>query len=222
MANMQLPVYNKQGKKSGSLEVADDIFGLKWNAALVHQVVVSQMANRRPPVAHTKDRKEVKGGGRKPWRQKGTGRARHGSIRSPIWRGGGITHGPRKERKFEKKVNRKTARKALFTILSQKAREQEIVVLEDLKFSELKTKEGEKLFSNLEKNAGTTRIKKSNGALVALAPDDREAKRVLRNLEYVELCDAASLNAYDVLRYRYLVLAKKGLEILSNMFAKKS
>src|SRR3990167_7958338 len=149
---MKVKLYNQVAEEVGKTELPDEVFGLKWNADLVHQVVTSQEANRRPTVAHAKGRGEVRGGGRKPWRQKGTGRARHGSIRSPIWKGGGVTHGPLKEKNYKKKINKKMAKKALFAVLSAKARDNEIIVLDDLKFSEPKTRLAAEMFAKFEKN----------------------------------------------------------------------
>lgn len=117
---MKVDIYDISGKKAGSIEVADAVFGQKWNADLVHQVILAQAANARRPWAHAKGRGEVSGGGKKPWRQKGTGRSRHGSIRSPIWKGGGASHGPVKTRDFSQKVNKKMLRAALHAVLSQK------------------------------------------------------------------------------------------------------
>ena len=136
---MKVKIYNQEGKETETMELPDGVFGLKWNADLVHQVVTGQAANLRRGTAHAKGRSEVRGGGRKPWRQKGTGRARHGSIRSPLWIGGGVTHGPLKEKSYHKKINKKMAKKALFTALSAKARDNEIIILENLKFPEAKT-----------------------------------------------------------------------------------
>ena len=129
---MEAKLYNIQGKTEGTVQVPETLFGVPWNADLVHQVVVSMQANARQTNAHTKDRGEVRGGGRKPWKQKGTGRARHGSTRSPIWAHGGVAHGPRNEKIYEKKINRKVREKALLTALSQKFRDGEVVFLKEV------------------------------------------------------------------------------------------
>ena len=209
---MEVITYNQEGEKAGMITLPDSIFGLKWNADLVYQVVTSQTTNSRVHVAHVKDRREVRGGGKKPWRQKGTGRARHGSIRSPIWKGGGVTHGPLTEKNFKKKVNKKMAKKALFTVLSAKARDGEIVVLDELRFPEAKTKYGAKLFMNLMRNEKLSRMSKGNGALVALSERDDSVKRVLKNIPYVGLNLVKNLNAHDALQYKFMVFPKKAID----------
>jgi len=137
---MKVSVYDQQGKEIGTTLLPKEIFDVKLNPDLVHQVATSQMANRRQVIAHTKDRGEVRGGGKKPWRQKGTGRARHGSIRSPLWKGGGVTFGPTKERNFKKIIPKKMKRKALFMVLSAKAKENLLIILDTLKLPLPKTK----------------------------------------------------------------------------------
>src|SRR3989338_6487222 len=213
---MKVKVYTQSGEAKGTVELPDAVFGLKWNADLVHQVVTSQAANRRPTIAHTKSGAEVRGGGRKPWVQKGTGRARHGSIRSPIWIGGGVTHGPRAERSYKKKINKKMARKALFTALSAKARDKEIVVLDGVKFDAPKTKYAAALFAALQKQKELGRIMRGNGVLVSLSGKDDASRRALRNLPYVGIDEARNLNAWEVMQYKYLLLPKKALEILGS------
>lgn len=211
---MKVNLYNQKGEKSGTTELPDNIFGLKWNADLVHQVVTSQVANLRQLVAHAKGRGEVHGGGRKPWRQKGTGRARHGSIRSPIWKGGGVAHGPKKERVFKKKINKKMAKKALWTVLSAKARDGEIVMLDNLKFAESKTRLASEMFAKLVKHKELERITKGNGVLVALGGKDDGARRALRNLPYVGIDEARNLNAREALQFKYLLFPKQAIEVL--------
>lgn len=212
---MQVAVYNLKGEKSGTAELPDSVFGLKWNANLVHQVVTSQAANLRRGTAHVKDRREVRGGGRKPWRQKGTGRARHGSIRSPLWRGGGVTHGPTKEQIFKKKINKKMARRALYTVLSAKARDNEILFLDDLKFEEPKTKFAAKLFDNFTENLEFKNLKRGNGVLIALAGKDAKVRRALRNLPYVGIDEARNLNAHEILQYKYILFPE---QVLNGVF----
>lgn len=208
---MQVKVYSQSGQETGTAELPDSIFGLKWNPDLVHQVATSQAANLRVPVAHARSRGEVRGGGRKPWRQKGTGRARHGSIRSPLWKGGGVTHGPLKEKVYKKKINKKMARKALNMALSAKARDRELVVLENLELKEAKTKFASQIFRNISK--AFPGINKGKGALVAISPREEKTKLAFRNLPFVGVDEFRNLNALEVLRYKYLVLPLPVLEI---------
>src|SRR5271167_3601336 len=137
---MNADVYNLQNQKVGAMELPAAVFGARWNSVLVKQVLEAQSANKRSPWAHTKDRSEVRGGGKKPWAQKGTGRARHGSTRSPIWIGGGKAHGPRNDRDYSQKVNKKMKRTALFSVLSRKAKDGEVKVFESLMIEAPKTK----------------------------------------------------------------------------------
>src|SRR4030043_2104409 len=137
---MLVKTYDQTGKELAQTRLPSEVFGVKMNADLVHQVVLFQMANQRQTLAHTKGRGEVRGGGRKPWRQKGTGRARHGSIRSPLWIGGGTTFGPTNKRNFEAKINKKAKKKALDMVLSSKANDKELIIMEDFKIKEAKTK----------------------------------------------------------------------------------
>ncbi len=217
---MNVKIYNQEAKEVGKAELPDGVFDLKWNPDLVHQVVTSYAANRRRGTAHVKGRGEVRGGGKKPWRQKGTGRARHGSIRSPLWRGGGVTHGPIKEKVYVKKIPKKMARKALYTVLSAKARDNEIIVLDDLKFTEPKTRLAARIFENLSKvkefqtlGKAVSRGKRGRGVLVTLGGKDENARRALRNLPYVGIEEARNLNAYELLQYKYVMFPKHALEV---------
>ncbi len=207
---MEFPVYNKDGKEVGKASLPDAVFGLKWNSDLVYQVVTAEAANQRLGTAHAKGRSEVRGGGKKPWKQKGTGRARHGSIRSPIWKGGGVTHGPLAEKNYAKKINRKMAKKALFTVLSQKARENEILVLDELTFPEAKTKRAAEIFSNFAKDS-RGKILKGNGVLVLTAGKDDAAYRAIRNLPYASALEVRNINARTVLQYTYIFIPKAAI-----------
>ncbi len=150
---MEIIVYNQEGKEMEKILLPKEIFDVKINHDLIHQVVVSQMANQRKVLAQTKTRGEVSGGGKKPWRQKGTGRARHGSIRSPLWRGGGITFGPRKEKVFKKTIPKKIKRKALLMILTAKAKSNLLILLDKLKLEKAKTKSMAGIIDNLKLKA---------------------------------------------------------------------
>lgn len=211
---MDVKVYNQQGEETGTIELPAGVFGVKWNADLVHQVATSYAANRRRGIAHAKTRGEVRGGGKKPWRQKGTGRARHGSIRSPIWKGGGVTHGPRTEKNYEKKINKKMAKKALWTVLSAKARDHEIVVTDGVQFPDAKTRHAAAMFQKFAAREEFRRITKGNGVLVLLSGTNDTARRALRNLPYAGVLEARNLNAYDALQYRYIFFSKSSIEAL--------
>lgn len=205
---MESPVYSISGKKSGTVSLPENIFGLRWNADLVKQVVDSLLSSKRKPVAHTKDRSEVRGGGRKPWRQKGTGRARHGSIRSPIWIGGGVTGGPRNEKNFERKVSKKMKTKALYTILSRKLRDNEVLFIDSITLTEPKTREAVKTLRSLSsiKGFGDVFSKRKNATVVALSGKNRELERAFNNLGNIEVVEVRNLNPLLLLEYKYLII----------------
>ena len=148
---METKVYNQTGGEVGTMELAEQIFGLPGNSDLVHQVRVGILAYKRKPIAHTKDRSMVRGGGRKPWRQKGTGRARHGSRRSPIWKGGGVAHGPSNQKDYSKKINAGMFKKALNTVLSGKLKDGQLAVIKDFSWDKIKTKEFKSLAEKISK-----------------------------------------------------------------------
>lgn len=203
---MKTPVYNQKGEKTGTALLPKELFEKEINRDLLHQVVVSQRANRRRVLAQTKDRSEVRGGGRKPWRQKGTGRARHGSIRSPIWKGGGVTFGPRKEKKFKKEIPQKIKRKALKIALSSKVKSGSLIVLDQLKLKKRKTKLMEEILNELP-------LKEKN-CLIALSEVDKDVILSARNIKGVEVMEARNLTALDLLSFKYLLLPKKSIKIL--------
>ena len=192
------------------IKLNEAIFGLPWNDDLVHQAERVAFANQRPVLASTKDRSEVRGGGRKPWRQKGTGRARHGSIRSPLWKGGGVTFGPTSERNFKLKINKKMAQKALITALSGKAKDNEILILDDLKLPAPKTKEMAKVMLNF------SQIK---NALLVISEPNENVKRAGNNLPNLEIININNLNILDILKYQYVILTKDGIEYLNKKYA---
>ena len=155
MPTLSLKIYNIEGEEAGDIKLPAGIFGIEINNDLLYQAITIQRANSRKVFAHTKDRSEVRGGGKKPWQQKGTGRARHGSTRSPVWVGGGITFGPRKEKNFKKKINKKAKRKAIFMALSSKVKDKELLVLDKLELKEPKTKTMVKILENVIKKKGS-------------------------------------------------------------------
>ena len=212
---MDVKLYNQLGKETGNLELPENIFGLKWNADLVNQVVNAQRSNQRQTVAHTKGRSEVRGGGKKPWRQKGTGRARHGSIRSPIWKGGGVTHGPTKERNFHKKVNKKMAKKALFVALSAKARDKEIMALDEIKLKEPKTRLAYEVMKSLAKIKDYKDLmNKKRGVLIVLPDNNQILKRSFRNIPSIGINEARNLNALEILTYKYILFTRDSVNKL--------
>lgn len=213
---MDAKVYNQIGKEVSSIKLPENIFGLKWNENLVHQVANSMMGNARTPIAHTKMRGEVAGSGIKPWRQKGTGRARHGSRRSPIWVGGGVTHGPRNDRDFSTKINKKMKTKALFTVLSQKFKDGEVVFLDNLSFKAPKTKEAKNIITALSKIKEISSIsRRKNAAFIALSTKDENVLKSFNNFSNLEIGQVKDLNALDLLQYRYLVMTDPEKSITS-------
>ncbi|HUW71572.1 MAG TPA: 50S ribosomal protein L4 [Candidatus Humimicrobiaceae bacterium] len=215
---MKTILYNQRGEEVGTTLLPKEIFDVKINSDLIHQVAVSQMANRRKVIAHTKNRGEVRGGGRKPWRQKGTGRARHGSIRSPLWRGGGVTFGPRKEKIFKKKIPKKMKRKALFMVLSGKLKNNLLIVLDELKLEKAKTNFLVQLFESWK-----SKIKnfKEGSVLIALPDYDGNIILAARNLSKTETLWARDLNALDILSFKYLVLPKDSIKVIKDTFVKR-
>ena len=205
---METVVYSLEGKKTGTINLPENVFGVRWNADLVKQVADSLLSTKRKNVAHTKDRSEVRGGGRKPWRQKGTGRARHGSIRSPIWVGGGVTGGPRNDKNFERKVSKKMRIKALYTILSRKWREGEVLFIDSVTLAEPKTKVAIQALHSLSNIKGFENLfsKKNNAAVIALSGKRKEIERAFSNLGNVEVIEARNLNPLVLLEYKYLVI----------------
>lgn len=207
---METQVYNQKGKSVGKLNLPESLFALPWNADLVHQVVTAMQANARTPVAHTKTRGEVRGGGKKPWRQKGTGRARHGSTRSPIWKGGGITHGPRNEKSYEQKINKKMRTKALYTVLSEKLRKGQILFLEELSLKNIKTKDAVAIVKDLSKVEGFEKMvggKKPNTYITVPAKSEI-LKKSFGNIPTVEIDEVRNMNPVDLLSYRYIIISQ--------------
>ena len=206
---METQIYNQKGKSVGKLEVPESVFGLPWNGDLVHQVVSAMQANARTPIAHTKIRGDVSGGGRKPWRQKGTGQARHGSTRSPIWRGGGITHGPRNEKSYKQKINKKASAKALCMVLSEKFRRGQILFVEELSLKNIKTKDAAAVINDLSKVKGFEKIsggRKANTYITVPAKTEN-LKKSFANIPTVEINEVRNLNPVDLMNHRYIIIS---------------
>lgn len=209
---MKYPVHNQSGKEEGSITLSKEIFEVPMNADLVHQVFVSQTSNQRQNSAHTKMRGEVRGGGRKPWRQKGTGRARHGSTRSPIWIGGGVSGGPRNERNYKKDIPKTMKRKALFMVLSEKAKNNFLVVLDKIDIDVPKTKKMAEMIKNLPAQRGSR--------LVAYEEKNNKIFLAARNIAKTGALEARNLNLVDLLNYKYLLTTKEGIKEIEKTFLK--
>ena len=210
MENIKAKIYNSEGKETGVITLPESVFGLSWNGDLVHQVVSIMQNNARISIAHAKDRSEVRGGGRKPWKQKGTGRARHGSNRSPIWIGGGVTHGPLSEKKYGGKINKKMKVKALYTVLSEKLRNGEILFVDSIETKEIKTKSAKNILENLSKIKGFEMLlsKKKNSALIAQGEVDQETLLSFSNFGNISMDDVKNLNPMNLLKYKVLVITQ--------------
>lgn len=223
---MKADIYNALGKKAGSVELPERVFGVAWNDTLMHQVITSMQDNARTPVAHTKGRGDVRGGGKKPWRQKGTGRARHGSIRSPIWRGGGVTHGPRAEKSYVRIIPKGMRMKALAMALSQKLRDGEVLFVESFGIDTPKTAMAKKALTTVANAAGAAKIseKTKNAALVALADPRAATVKSFRNIGNVECRSVRDMNPVSILRHSYLVIEnpEAAIAILTHRVTKES
>lgn len=206
---METKIYNQKGEKVSEIKLSDEVFNLPWNSDLVHQATMAMSANKRTTIAHTKTRGEVSGGGKKPWRQKGLGKARHGSIRSPIWVGGGIAHGPRKDKDYSVKINAKAKKKAFYTILSQKLRDNEILFIDKMEFSKPKTKEAVGIIDSISKISGFEKLKtkKKNKAILALDKKEANISKSFRNIPGMEISEARNLNILDILNVKYLIIS---------------
>jgi large subunit ribosomal protein L4 len=209
---MHVDVYNQLGEKVGVMEVSSEVFGIKPKVELVQLVVKAMLANLRKPWAHTKTRGEVRGGGRKPWPQKGTGRARAGSIRSPLWKGGGVVFGPTKERNYHQKINKKVKRKALLMALSDKFLNNKVIVVDEIKLENKKTKEFYKILKNLPFEA--------KSYLFLYGEGEEDLVRVSRNISNLEVLSAKSLNLIEILKADYLLMTKNTLKEIENQYKK--
>jgi len=210
MKKTELPIYNIDGKKIKKMELTPAIFNIDTKPILIQKAVTAQAANTRKNIAHTKGRAAVSGGGRKPWRQKGTGKARHGSIRSPIWKGGGVTFGPSKNQNFGKKINKKTKKQALKMAISEKAQEKSIKIIENLELKKIKTK---LIFEILKK----LKIDQKKILLVLDKKNDKVIKSA-KNLPNVNLIAANSLNIIDVLKADIILTTVPAIKIIISTY----
>ncbi len=214
---MKAVIYDKKGEKKEEIKLPAEIFGAELNKDLLHQVVVSYQKNSRRGTAHAKDRSEVSGSKTKPWPQKGTGRARHGDRYSPIWRKGGVAHGPRKEKKYRDRVPKKMKIKALIIALSNQAKEGRIFVFDNIELQEPKTKLLAELVNNL-----TDKIEKLEKETVLIITAQRNEKlvRAGKNIPYLEIKTARMINALDVLKYKYILISQDSIEVLKKRLNK--
>ena len=210
---IKIPVYNQNREKVEEIELPKEIFGVKMNRDLVHQVVASQIANRRKKIACVKDRSQVRGGGRKPWRQKGTGRARHGSRRSPIWKGGGVTFGPTKERVYKKDIPKKMQRKALMMVLTAKAENNLLLILDKITLKKVKTKLMAEIMKKLLIDKGS--------CLIALSRTEKDIIRTVNNLPKIQTIEDRNLNCLDLLSFKYLIILKESIKVIEEVFIKR-
>ena len=212
---MKIKVYNQTAEFVHDLELSEKIFGVKSNAELLHQAVVTQMGNERQVLADTKDRSEVRGGGKKPWKQKGTGRARVGSSRSPIWKGGGVTFGPTSDRNFSKKINKKMKQKAIFMALSDKLAGGTLVILDDLKMEEFKTKKFNEVLTAIE-----TKVLNNDRRNILIINDskDEKVKYSARNLKGTEIINLENINIVELLKFKNLLLTEAAVKTLEERY----
>ena len=206
MANVS--VYNIEGKEVGTIDLSDAVFGVEVNEHLVHMAVVSQLANKRQGTQKAKTRSEVSGGGRKPWRQKGTGHARQGSTRAPQWTGGGVVFAP-VPRDYSFKMNKKEKRAALKSVLTSKVQENKFIVLDELKLAEVKTKEMKKVLDNL----------KVNNALVIIGDDSENVALSARNIAGVQTASVNTINVFDMLKYNTIIATKSSVASIEEVYA---
>jgi large subunit ribosomal protein L4 len=220
---MNTKIYTREGAESGNITLPESVFGVAWHPDLVHEVVVGMQANARAGTAHTKDRSEVRGGGRKPWKQKGTGRARHGSRRSPIWTGGGVTFGPRNEKIFSVKINKKVKAKALASVLSKKLADNEVFFVDSLAMEGPKTKDAKAIIAALAKGIGAEALvtKRKNAAIVVLADRNPATEKSFQNFGNMEVIMAKDINPVELLTYKYVVVADaaSSIEVLEKRIA---
>ena len=206
MANVS--VYNMEGKEVGTMELNDAVFGVEINDHLVHAVVVAQLANKRQGTQKAKTRSEVSGGGRKPWRQKGTGHARQGSTRAPQWTGGGVVFAPT-PRDYTIKLNKKERRLALKSVLTAKVQENKFIVLDELKLDEIKTKKFQAVLDNLNVNK----------AMVVLNENDKNVVMSAKNIPNVITAQTNTINVYDILKYNTMIVTKAAVETIQEVYA---
>lgn len=212
---MEATVYNVKGKSAGKIALNEKAWNLPWNADLVHQVVTAMRANARTSTASVKDRGEVSGGGKKPWQQKGTGRARHGSSRSPIWRHGGVTHGPLTEKIYAQKINKKMRAKALYTVLSEKLRKNQVLFIDAINMEAPKTAEAKKVLLSLAEVKGFEKLatKRKNAAYIAISEKSVATAKSFANMSNIEFDTVQNMNPVDLLENQFVVIVNPEMSV---------
>lgn len=205
---VEAPIFSMTGEKVGSIKLPENLFGASWRADLVHQVTTAMQANLRQSRAHTKDRAEVSGGGKKPWKQKGTGQARHASTRSPIWRHGGITFGPRTDKDYSEKINKKMRAEALRSVLSRKAKDGEIILVDSLSFATPKTAEAKKAIVAIANASTGAKLKHNKAALIAMTAYETNTIKSFANMGNVMTEELRNINPLSIMTHKYLVIEK--------------
>ncbi len=200
------PIYNQSGKEVGEVKLPENIFSVAYNSDLINQVVYSMLSDSRTTYAHTKDRGEVRGGGRKPWKQKGTGRARHGSTRSPIWVKGGVAHGPNGLKNYARKVNKKMKAKALFSILSRKMMNGEVMFIDNFEIKAPKTADAVSILKNLSAIKSDLLTKRNNSAIIAISGKKPSFEKSFQNLGNVIVDEVRNINPVELLNKKYLII----------------
>jgi large subunit ribosomal protein L4 len=221
--SVKINVYNQEAKVVGEVELSDKVFALEANSDLIHQALVAQMSNERQVLAHTKTKSEVRGGGKKPWKQKGTGRARAGSSRSPIWVGGGVTFGPRKDRNFTKKINKKMKQRALMMVFSDRAKNDSLIVVDKLEMGEFKTSKMDSLLKGLEANFKKNEEGKigRRNVLIINSGKSKEVLNSARNLPGVEVINLENINIVDLLAKKNFILSQEAAKKIDEIYSKE-
>ena len=209
---MKYPVLNQKGIQVKEVSLSEKIFGVELNKDLMHQVVVSQQANKRQGNAHTKTRAHVAGGGKKPWRQKGLGRARHGSTRSPLWKGGGTTFGPINEKIFKKAIPKKMKRKAMLMGLSSKVESKDLILVDSIKMTEVKTKLASIIFNSL--------VPEQKKSLIVLSNLDKDLIQATKNIPHLKTIQAKDLNCLAILSCKNLIVLEDSIDVIEKVFLK--
>ena len=214
---LKVPVYNQKGEKVGEQDLNPEIFGLEIKEEVIHQVVVSLLANQRHNFAHAKNKSEVRGGGKKPWRQKGSGRARAGSTRSPLWRGGGIIFGPNKDRNYSQKINKKLKRKVLLMCFSEIVKQNQLYIIDKIDLAEIKTKAFFMILNKIIPDYSTG--KENKKVIFSLPEKDLNLISSARNIENLKILPVTNLNILDCLKYNHLVLNLQGIKKVQEYFS---